>query len=53
MRTLILILCLVTFGASAEQVYKQVGEDGVPTFSDQALPGAQKVKIEERAKRIQ
>ena len=47
MRTLIILLCLITFSASAEQVYKQVGEDGVPTFSDQALPGAEKVKIEE------
>ncbi len=47
MRTLILILCLVTFGAAAEQVYKQVDEDGVPSFSDQAMPGAERVEIEE------
>lgn len=47
MRYLILILCLLAGTASAEQVYRQVDEDGVPTFSDQALPGAEKVKIEE------
>lgn len=47
MRYLILILCLATGAASAEQVYRQVDENGVPTFSDQALPGAEKVKIEE------
>lgn len=29
------------------QVYKEIGEDGVPTFSDQAMPGAEPVKIRE------
>lgn len=47
MRTLTLILCLVTFGASAEQVYKQVDKAGIPTFSDQAMPGAERINIEE------
>jgi len=46
MKYLIIFQILVTGAASAEQVYKQVDEDGVPTFSDQALPGAEKVKIE-------
>ncbi len=32
---------------SSSQVYKEVGEDGVPTFSDQAMPGAEPVKIRE------
>ncbi len=33
--------------ALAEQVYKQVGEDGVPVFSDQGSPDAERVNIEE------
>lgn len=47
MRLVLLITLLLTFSAHAEEVYKQVGEDGVPTFSDQAMPGAQRVEVEE------
>lgn len=47
MRLLILFTALIAFNANAEQVYRQVDKDGVPSFSDQAMPGAEKVKIEE------
>lgn len=47
MRLLILVLSVITFSVHAEEVYKQVGEDGVPTFSDHAMPGAQRVEVEE------
>lgn len=47
MRLLIIILATLASSAQAEQVYKEIGEDGVPTFSDQATPGAKTVEIEE------
>ena len=43
----LLILCLSIPFAVAGQIYKQVGEDGVPAFSDRALPGARQVEVKD------
>ena len=47
MKILAALILLHTHLAFAAEVYKEVGEDGVPTFSDQAMPGAEPVKIRE------
>lgn len=48
MRTLTaLLLILISSFARAEEVYREVGDDGVPTFSDQAMPGAEPITVRE------
>ena len=42
-----LSLALASWCACAEEVYREVGEDGVPVFSDQAMPGAEPITIRE------
>lgn len=44
-RFLLIVSLLAATAVSAEEVYVEVDKDGVPTFSDQALPGGEKVKI--------
>jgi hypothetical protein len=48
MRTLtILLLALTSSFVWAEEIYREVGDDGVPTFSDQAMPGAEPITVRE------
>ena len=42
-----LVFYLAAAMASAEEVYREVGEDGVPVFSDQGRPGSKPVEIRE------
>jgi hypothetical protein len=42
-----LLVALASSSAWAEEVYRGVGDDGVPTFSDQAMPGAEPVTVRE------
>ena len=47
LKRLILLLSLLPGAVLAEQVYRQVDEDGVPTFSDQGAVGAETIEIQE------
>ena len=50
-RHLPLLLLLATFSLSAQEVYKWVDENGVTHYSDQPVPGAERVRIETRPSR--
>lgn len=47
-RYLPLLLLLGTLSLSAQEVYKWVDENGVTHYSDQPVPGAERVRIETR-----
>ena len=51
MRPFLFMLCLSSLCtapcALAGQVYKRVGEDGVPVFTDQPLPGAVRIEVKD------
>jgi len=40
-----LLVALANPSAWAEEVYREVNDDGVPTFSDQAMPGAEPITL--------
>ncbi len=42
-----LLVALASSCAWAEAVYREVSDDGVPSFSDQAMPGAEPVTVRE------
>lgn len=46
-KSLAISLLLIACVSVQAQVYREVGADGVPVFSDQATPGAEKVEIKE------
>jgi hypothetical protein len=43
----VLLLALASSSAWSEEVYREVNDAGVPTFSDQAMPGAEPVTVRE------
>ena len=47
MRFFVFIALLLSGSVSAQDVYVEVDENGVPTFSDQKLPGGEKVELRE------
>lgn len=40
-----LLVALANSSAWAEEVYREVNDEGVPTFSDQAMPGAEPITL--------
>ena len=40
-----LLVALANSPAWAEEVYREVNDEGVPTFSDQAMPGAEPITL--------
>ena len=40
-----LLVALAISSAWAEEVYREVNDEGVPTFSDQAMPGAEPITL--------
>lgn len=42
-----MLLTLVMTGVLAEEIYREVDEQGVTTFSDQAMPGGEKIEVRE------
>ena len=40
-----LLVALANSSAWAEEVYREVNDEGVPTFSDQAVPGAEPITL--------
>ncbi|MEZ7972766.1 MAG: hypothetical protein QMC00_05385 [Pseudomonadales bacterium] len=40
-----LLVALANSSASAEEIYREISDKGVPTFSDQATPGAEPITI--------
>jgi hypothetical protein len=40
-----LLVALANSSAWAEEIYREVNDEGVPTFSDQAMPGAEPITL--------
>ncbi len=48
-RAIPILLATICASTTAEEIYRAVDEEGVPSFSDQRLPGSERVEVREPA----